>query len=253
MKKVLLAIMIMVLAIVSCGEKKETATGGGEKEKELKVGLNSTFAPFEYIKDGQLTGFDVDLINEIGKNLGYKVTFIDQAFDGLIPALKAGKIDVIVSGMSATEERKKSVDFTDEYFTSTQVYLRKKGNTSVTSKDNLKGKRIGVQLGTIQEIEAKKIDGASVVPNESTVNVLMELNAGKNDVVILENIVAFEYLKNYPELEVFFEEPLDAGMAMAFDKGKHTELITQINDELKKLKENGKYDELRNKYGLNVN
>ena len=249
MKKILLAILIMIATIISCGGKKEAASEG---EKELKVGLNSTFAPFEYIKDGKLTGFDVDLINEIGKNLGYKITFIDQAFDGLIPALKAGKIDVIVSGMSATEERKKSVDFTDEYFTSTQVYLRKKGNTSVTEKNNLKGKKIGVQLGTIQEIEAKKIDGASVVPNESTVNVLMELNAGKNDVVILENIVAFEYLKNYPDLEVFFEEPLDAGMAMAFDKGKHTELISKINAELKKLNENGKYDELRNKYGLNI-
>lgn len=241
--------MVIVMGIISCGEKKESA--GGEGEKVLKVGLNSTFAPFEFIKDGELTGFDVDLINEIGKNLGYKITFVDQSFDGLIPALKAGKIDVIVSGMSATEERKKSVDFTDEYFTSTQVYLRKKGNTDLTSKESLKGKKIGVQLGTIQEIEAKKIDGATVVPNESTVNVLMELNAGKNDAVILENIVAYEYLKNYPELEVFFEEPLDAGMAMAFDKGKHTELITQINAELKKLKENGKYDELREKYGLN--
>ena len=137
MKKILLAILIMIATVISCGGKKEAASEG---EKELKVGLNSTFAPFEYIKDGKLTGFDVDLINEIGKNLGYKITFIDQAFDGLIPALKAGKIDVIVSGMSATEERKKSVDFTDEYFTSTQVYLRKKGNTSVTEK-NTKCKR----------------------------------------------------------------------------------------------------------------
>lgn len=245
MKKIFLLIMLLTLGVISCGTKSEVTT-----EKELKVGLNSTFAPFEYIKDGQLTGFDVDLINEIGKNLGYKITFIDQSFDGLIPSLKAGKIDLIVSGMSATEERKQSVDFTDEYFSSTQVYLRKKGNTSIDTKEGLSGKKVGVQLGTIQEIEGKKINGAIVVANESTVNVLMELNAGKSDAVILENIVAYEYLKNYPDLEVFFEEPISAGMAMAFDKGKHTELISQINSELKKLKENGKYDELRKKYGL---
>lgn len=249
MKKIMLLFMLTILTILSCGGKKATNDG----EKMLRVGLNSTFAPFEYIENGNLTGFDVDLMNEIGKNLGYKIEFIDQSFDGLIPSLKAGKIDVIVSGMSATEERKKSVDFTDEYFASTQVYLRKKGNNTLISKESLKGKKIGVQLGTIQEGTAKTIEGATVVPNESTVNVIMELNAGKIDAMILENIVALEYMKNNPELEIFFEEKLDAGMAMAFDKGKNTELIGKINEELKKLKENGKYEELLNKYGLNTN
>lgn len=253
MKKFLFMALLLMTAIISCGGKNEAKESGNKGgEKELTVGLNSTFAPFEYIKDGELTGFDVDLINEIGKNLGYKVTFVDQAFDGLIPALKAGKIDVIVSGMSATEERKKSVDFTDEYFSSTQVYLRKKGNKELTSKESLKGKKIGVQLGTIQEIAAKKIEGANVVPNESTVTVIMDLNAGKIDAIVLENIVALEYMKKNPELEIFFEENLDSGMAMAFDKGKNPELIAKINEELKKLKENGKYEELLNKYDLNT-
>lgn len=248
MKKILLMAILFVFATISCGSKTETV----EDRKELRVGLESTFAPFEYKENGVITGFDVDLINEIGKNLGYKVTIVEQSFDGLIPALKSGKIDVIVSGMSATEERKKSVDFTDEYFLSTQVYLRKKGNTSLTSKESLKGKKVGVQLGTIQEIAAKKIEGANVVPNESTVTIIMDLKAGKTDAIVLENIVALEYMKKNPELEIFFEETLDSGMAMAFDKGKNPELIAKINNELKKLKENGKYEELLNKYGLNT-
>lgn len=249
MKKILLILLTIMMAIVSCGKKEEAAK---IENKKLVVGLNATFAPFEYVENGKVVGFDVDLINEIGKNLGYEIEIIDQSFDGLIPALKAGKIDIIVSGMSATEERKKSVDFTDEYFKSTQVYLRKKGNTAINKKEDLNGKTVGVQLGTIQEIEANKIAGAKVVPNESNVTIIMELTAGKLDSIILENIVALEYMKNNPELEIFYEEPLDSGMAIAFDKGKHTELITKINEELKKMNENGKYEELLNKYGLNT-
>ena len=245
MKKIFLMITLVIFGIISCGKKDNG-------EKKLRVGLNAVFAPFEYVENGQVTGFDVDLINEIGKNLGYKVEIIDQSFDGLIPALKAGKIDIIVSGMSSTEERKKSVDFTDDYFVSKETYIRKKGNTAVTPA-TLSGKKIGVQLGTIQEIEAKEIKGATVVPNESTVNTILDLKAGKNDVIILEKAVAQEYMKKNPEMEIFDEKPAKIGMAMALDKGKNQELVKQINDELKKMKENGKYNELIKKYGLENN
>ena len=242
MKKIFLMITLVIFGIISCGKKDNG-------EKKLRVGLNAVFAPFEYVENGQVTGFDVDLINEIGKNLGYKIEIIDQSFDGLIPALKAGKIDIIVSGMSSTEERKKSVDFTDDYFVSKETYIRKKGNTAVTPA-TLSGKKIGVQLGTIQEIEAKEIKGATVVPNESTVNTILDLKAGKIDVIILEKAVAQEYMKKNPEMEIFDEKPAKSGTAMALDKGKNQELIKQINDELKKMKENGKYNELIKKYGL---
>lgn len=242
MKKIFLMITLVIFGIISCGKKDNG-------EKKLRVGLNAVFAPFEYVENGQVTGFDVDLINEIGKNLGYKVEIIDQSFDGLIPALKAGKIDIIVSGMSSTEERKKSVDFTDDYFVSKETYIRKKGNAAVTPA-TLSGKKIGVQLGTIQEIEAKEINGATVVPNESTVNTILDLKAGKIDVIILEKAVAEEYMKKNPEMEIFDEKPAKIGMAMALNKGKNQELIKQINDELKKMKENGKYNELIKKYGL---
>ncbi len=244
MKKILAVVMMLMLAVLSCGKKEDSKT--------LRVGLNSVFAPFEYKENGQIVGFDVDLINQIGKDLGYKIEIEDQSFDGLIPTLKAGKIDMIISGMTATEERKKSVDFSDEYFKSTNVYLKKKGNNNVTSIDNLSGKKVGASLGTIQEIEARKIPGAAVVPIEDTVKSIMDLEAGKVDVLILENVIALEYMKKYTDLEVIGEKPLDSGMAIAFDKGKHTELIQKINEELKTLKSNGKYDELINKYGLKV-
>lgn len=248
MKKFLLTLLILVLGIISCGSKQESNANTGKKK--LIVGTDGVFPPFGYMENGKVIGFDMDLITELAKEAGYEVEFKVQTFDSLIPALKSGKLDVIASGMSATTERKQSVDFTDEYFMSKQVYLRKKGNEALNSKESLSGKKIGVQLGTIQEIEAKKINGAVVVPNEATATIIMDLNAGKNDVVILEDIVALEYIKKNPELEIFFEEKLEAGMAFAFDKGKNTELVAKFNEGLKKLKENGKYDELIKKYGL---
>ena len=217
MKKIFLVLTLLIFGVMSCGKKDNG-------EKKLRVGLNAVFAPFEYVENGKITGFDVDMINEIGKNLGYKIEIMDQSFDGLIPSLKAGKIDIIVSGMSSTEQRKKSVDFTDDYFISKETYLRRKGDKSVTP-NSLSGKKIGVQLGTIQEIEARTIKGATVVPNESTVNIILDLKAGKIDAIILEKAVATE-------------------------KGKKPELIKQNNAELKKMRENGKYDELIKKYGL---
>ena len=242
MKKIFLVLTLLIFGVMSCGKKDNG-------EKKLRVGLNAVFAPFEYVENGKITGFDVDMINEIGKNLGYKIEIIDQSFDGLIPSLKAGKIDIIVSGMSSTEQRRKSVDFTDDYFVSKQLYIRKKGNSAVTSS-TLKGKKIGVLLGSIQEILARKIDGAIVVPNKSIVNTILDLKAGKIDVIILEKAVAEEYMKKNPEMEIFDEKPAKIGMAMAVNKGKNPELIKQINAELKKMRENGKYDELIKKYDL---
>jgi len=116
----------------------------------------------------------------------------------------------------------------------------------------LSGKKVGVQLGTIQEFEANKIKNANIMPNDVTVNLILDLKNGKTDAVILENIVAMEFMKKNPDIEIFYEEKLPYGMAIAFDKGKHSELIKQINEELKKLQENGKYAELIKKYGLEM-
>ena len=117
MKKLLIVIMMAVFGIVSCGNKNEVK----KDTKKLVVGTDGVFPPFGYIENGELVGFDIDLIKQIGKDLGYEIEMKVQPFDALIPSLKAGKLDAIISGMSATEERKKSVDFADEYFKSTQV------------------------------------------------------------------------------------------------------------------------------------
>ena len=171
-----------------------------------------------------------------------------MSFDGLIPALKTGKIDIAISGMSATDERRKSVDFTKPYYFSENLFIRKKG--SDVNKDNLKDKKISAQVGTLQEEAAKKITTQSI-PAENVAAAIMSLSAGKIDVVLTDSPIGVEFLKQNPDLEEFLRLPDGTeGFAMAFDKGKHTDLVKKIDAAIEELQKSGEFDKMLAKYGL---
>ena len=249
MKKILLLLAILTVFIVSCGGKEAAKK---DEVQTLIVGTNAEYSPFEFKKDGKITGFDYDLMEEIAKEAGIKIQWQEMSFDGLIPALKAGKINAIISGMTATEERKKAVDFTDVYYVSNQAYIKVKGDTTLTKREDMNGKTVGAQLGSIQEMDAKTITGAKVVVNESVPNLIMQLNGKKVNAVVLEDVVALNYMKENPNIEVFATQPIEGGLAIAFDKDKNKELITKINETIKKMKADGRYDKLIAKYELNL-
>ena len=144
-----LVAMLSMSLLTACGDKKEAAAPAKE-EKVLRVGTNPTFAPFEFQAKGSndLTGFDIDLAKALGKQMGYKVELVNLGFDGLIPALSTGNIDLAVSGMSITEERKNAVDFCDPYYTSGLIVLVRPDETNIKNINDLVGKRIGAQIGT---------------------------------------------------------------------------------------------------------
>lgn len=137
----LVAVLSMSL-LTACGDKKEAAAPA-KAEKVLRVGTNPTFAPFEFQAKGSndLTGFDIDLAKALGKQMGYKVELVNLGFDGLIPALSTGNIDLAVSGMSITEERKNAVDFCDPYYTSGLIVLVRPDETQHKGINDLVGKR----------------------------------------------------------------------------------------------------------------
>ena len=249
MKKLLLLLAILTVFIVSCGGKEAAKK---DEVQTLIVGTNAEYSPFEFKKDGKITGFDYDLMEEIAKEAGIKIQWQEMSFDGLIPALKAGKINAIISGMTATEERKKEVDFTDVYYVSNQAYIKVKGDTTLTKREDMNGKTVGAQLGSIQEMDAKTITGAKVVVNESVPNLIMQLNGKKVNAVVLEDVVALNYMKENPNIEVFATQPIEGGLAIAFDKDKNKELIAKINETIKKMKADGRYDKLIAKYELNL-
>ncbi|MBZ7983818.1 transporter substrate-binding domain-containing protein [Campylobacter sp. RM12647] len=234
MKKIFLALFITLFAYAN---------------EVVKVGISANYAPFDMMVDGKLSGFDVDLVNEISKVANLKIEFVNMSFDGLIPSLVAGKINMIASGMSISERRMKNCDFSNPYFFGKTMYLKRKGDT-FTTKEDLKGVKTGVKLGTIQENTARKL-GANVILHEDSAVVVMSLVNKQIDAVVFDSFVAKKFMAKNPEIESFYEENDGAlGFAFAFAKDKNKDLIDIINKALEEVKASGKYDELIKKYGL---
>lgn len=222
-------------------------------DKELKVGVSPDYKPFDYKENNQLTGFDIDLVEEIAKRQGIKIKWVQISFDGLIPALKSGKIDMIASGMSSSEDRKKHVDFTVDYYDANKdSYLKLKENTSINDKNDLENKKIGVQLGSIQENTAKNIKNSKIVPNEDIGVAILSLKKGKLDAVIIDEDVAKGFLKENSDLVVFLQEDNHnaSGFSFAFDKNKNKDLIEKFNQTIKDIKTDGTYKKIVSKYDL---
>ncbi|NLK66922.1 MAG: basic amino acid ABC transporter substrate-binding protein [Campylobacteraceae bacterium] len=218
----------------------------------LKFGTNAAYPPFEFIdENSKIAGFDIDLVDELSKAIGFEYEFINMGFDGLIPALKSGKIDAIAAAMSATEERKKAVDFTKPYYHTENLYIIKADkNATFKSKDDLKGKKIGVQLGTAQEQTARMLD-VKVAPTKDIFASIMALKNGKIDAVLVDTSIGYGYLRKNDDLMEFLVEPDGSeGFSLAFNKDKNKELIEKIDAEVEKMKSDGRFDSLLEKYEL---
>ena len=241
-----------VLAACGSGENKtEEGTSDNKEAKVLKMGTSADYAPFEYIdtaKGEEPTGIDIELAKTITEKLGYELEIQDMDFGGLISSLQNGQVDFVASAMSATEERKKSVDFSDIYYTSKHIVVSKKDSGLKTVED-LNGKTVGAQLGSIQETKAKdlaktinlKVDSRNRIPE-----LIQEIKAGRMDAAIIEDTVAEGYLAENPDVEGFTIEDADGGYALAFPKG--SELTEEFNKELKALSDSGELDKIIKKY-----
>lgn len=149
------------------------------------VGTEPAFPPFESQGDGgELVGFDIDLMTAIGEKAGVEVTFESLPFDGLIPSLQSGTIDAAISGMTITEERAQTVDFSRPYFRAGLAIAVAEGNTEVASLPDLEGKKIAVQIGTTGADQAKEIPDAEISTFDSAPLALQELTNGNVDAVI---------------------------------------------------------------------
>lgn len=244
-KKILSLLFMATLAISAI----LTGCGGANKntEKNLRVACSADFAPFEFQEEGktEYQGFDMDLIRALGKEMGYKVEISNIGFDGLIPALEAGNIDLIISGMTINEERKGKVLFSDPYYESGLTIVVRKDEKDIKGFKDLEGKKIAVQIGTTGANEAAKIKGAEVKNFNVISECLMELKAGGVDAVINDRPVNDYYLmRTNSEGVKSLTEKLtaeDYGMAMRKD---NKDLQTKVNAALKKLKENGEYQKI---------
>ena len=214
---------------------------------KIFVGTNAEFPPFEYLDKGEVTGFDIELVNEIGKVMDADVKVLDMSFDGLLPALQMKKVDLVIAGMTATEERKKTVSFTQPYYTASQVIIVKEGNNSIKSFDDLKGKKVAVMLGFTGDTIVSEIEGVSIERFNAAYAGIMALQADKVEAVVLDSEPAKNYVKQNPGLVLAEADAEQEEYAIALRKNDKA-LLEKVEKALAEIKANGTYDALIKKY-----
>lgn len=247
MKKLVATAMAGILAVTmaACGASEESTGETNTSDKVLKMGTSADYFPFEYIdtaKGDEIVGFDVAIAKEVTKNLGYDLKIEDMEFGSLLGALSSGRVDFVMAGMTPTDERKKNADFTDIYFESKNLVMTK--DKAITADDELKGKKVGVQLGSIQEALAKdRYKDSEAVSLNKIPEIIQELNTGRIDALIIEDAVAVKYMDQDESLKTYeIKEDGPTGSAVAFKKGD--KMRDEFNAELKKMIDNGDIDKL---------
>ena len=249
-----------LLALAACGKTSgtaSTATDGSSALQEIKdsgklvVGTCADYPPYEWhlVQDGedQIIGFDIDIAQAIADELGVELEVKDMDFDGLIPALSTGKIDMIIAGMNPTEERKQSVDFTDIYYTQKDALVIKSEDAKdFRSEDDLKKASLATQKATIQEtylLETFPNAEIQSVPKLNTA--ILYLVTGKADAVLMVETVAKRYVEENEGLEIadfdVASKPNESAIAVAKDSA---DFLEEVNDILDEMEDSGKIEEL---------
>ncbi len=240
-------LMVTVLTLVGCGG---TADNGGNN-KVLKVGSTIDFAPFEFQDETnkEYQGFDMDLIRAVAKEMGMTAEVQNIGFDGLIPALQAKNIDIVISGMTITDERKENVLFSEPYYDSGLTIVVRDGEESIKTFNDLAGRKVAVQIGTTSGDEVHKIAGVEVKEFNTVADCFMELKAMGVDAVVNDRPVNDYYISKSGATGVkeLSERLTSESYGMAMTKS-NTELQTKVNDALQKLKDNGEYQKIYEKW-----
>ena len=256
MKKFIATIVAtsMMLGLVACGSSASTASADGASKAiadgVLTVGTNAEFPPFEFVgDDGQPDGFDMALIKAVGEKLGVKVEIENMEFSSLVSSI-GNKIDVAIAGMTVTEERKQTVDFSNSYYDAVQYVILPKGS-ELSTADDLVGKTIGVQLGTTGDFIASDIENSTVSSYNKAVDAVNDLINGRVDLVIIDKNPALVFEGKYPD-DVVALDGAQFGFevenyAIAMPKGD-TALVDAVNKAVEDLKADGTFDKLVKQY-----
>ncbi|WP_036664942.1 glutamine ABC transporter substrate-binding protein GlnH [Paludibacterium yongneupense] len=217
--------------------------------KELAVGVDTSFMPFEFKQGEAFVGFDIDLWAEIAKDLKLPYKIHPMDFNGLIPALQTGNLDVVISGMSIKDERKKVIDFSDPYYDSGLAVMVRKDDKSIHAIKDLNGKVIAAKTGTVAIDWIKK----SLKPQEvrqfpNVDQAYMELEAGRVDAAIHDapNVLYFANTAGKGKVKAVVTMAGDDRYGIGFPKG--SPLVAKVNADLKKIKSDGRYTRIYKKW-----
>ncbi len=240
--------LLRKLALAFVGTIVLLGTARAQSGDVLRVATDATFPPFEYVEDGKMTGFDIELVEAMAKIMGKKVEWTQIDFKGLIPGLLAKRFDMAVSAIYITEERRKVVDFTDPYYPGGLVILVRKDNTAINGPEDLDGKRVSVQVGTKSVNFLKenypKVIRVEVEKNQEMFN-LVEI--GRVDAAVTGKPAAKLFAKSRPSVKVLDKQLTTEEYGMAVRKDT-PELTRALNAALAQLKADGTYDRLVQKW-----
>lgn len=269
-KWLLTAVSCSVLTLAACGGQSQsqnqntstvastasaasTSTSSGNG-KVYRVAMNAEFAPFESRNEKQeVEGFDVDLMKAMAQAGGFQVEFQHKPWESLFPALNAGDVDIVMSGVTITDERKQSMDFTDSYYQIKQIVLVPAGKDIKNVEDLKKMSKVGVVTGYTGDLAAQKIFGTTsqaIARFETVPLMLKEVENGGLDAAISDSAVIANYVKNnndkgFTMVEVPDFEVENYGIAV---KKGNTELLNTLNSALKQVRENGEYSKVESQY-----
>lgn len=231
MKKILMFCFICIICLTGCGKSDDT----------LVMVTEAGFAPYEYYDDGEIVGVDIDIAREIAKEMGKKLVVKDVAFDSIINEVKTGKADFGAAGISYTDERAKQVDFSINYSTSNQVVVVKNGS-NIRDVNNIDGKKIAVQLGSVADTYVtSNFKNSEIVREKKYLAAIQDLKDGKADAVVMDELPAKEMVKNNNDIMILSGNLASDSYGMVVKKG-NKKLLNAINKVLNRLKEDGSID-----------
>jgi len=247
MKKFLLLSMILITSLSS-------VFAGGQKEDSnvITIASDATWPPMEFLNDNkEIVGFDVDLLKAAAQAGGFEVKIVNTAWDGIFAGLANGNYDAVCSSVTITDERKASMDFSVPYINAGQVLIIPKKTSGVTTLADLKGKKVGAQIGTTGAIAISDSGTVELKTYDELGLAIEDLANGNIDGVVADNPIAADYVlgnDNYKSVLKIVGEPFtDEFYGVAVKKG-NSAILEKLNAGLKAVIESGKRDELVNKW-----
>lgn len=230
MKKIFIFIMLLIFL-----------SGCGKNSDELIMVTEAGFAPYEYYKNGEIVGVDVDIAREIAKQMNKKLVIKDVPFDSIINEVKSGKADFGAAGISYTDERAKQVDFSVNYSSSKQAVIVK-NNSTIKNISEIDDKKAAVQLGSVADtFLTDNYPNITVIREKKYLAAIQDLKDNKVDCVVMDEVPAREILKSNSGFEILNGFLMEDSYGMVVKKG-NTELLDTINSVLNKLNEDGTID-----------
>lgn len=259
--KALAVSAVALMSLTACGGSDGGADSGAENSAAgnelglvqpgtLTVCSDVPYKPFEFVKDGEYTGFDMDLVREIATAMDLELAVKDVGFDGLQSGvvLASGQCDMGASAMTITDQRKKKLGFTDGYYDSEQSLLVPK-DSDITSIEDLAGKKVGVQQGTTGETYTRENapSDAKIKAYPSDAELFPALQSRGVDAVLQDLPVNLEHTQD-GKFEVVAKYKTDEQYGFAVEKEGSEALLKELDAKLAELKDNGKYQEIYDKY-----